>query len=313
MTTLYYNDAIFLQHDTGVGHPETAARLTAINNALTGDEFKNLRFLKAPHREDTQKNIQLIHTPALLAHILKTVPKHDYAVLDEGDTVISPDSAKAAFRAIDCVCDAVDHLLNQKATNAFCAIRPPGHHAMPSQAMGFCLFNTVAIAAEYARQHPSIKKVAIVDFDVHHGNGTQAAFENNPNVFYASSHEMPNFPGTGTPTHKGKGTIINVPLQAGETGESVRKKYSTLIFPALNAFKPDLLLISAGFDAHKNDPLSSIELDENDYHWLMQHLVKTAETFCEGRIISVLEGGYNLEALAQSVASHLTPLLQASS
>jgi acetoin utilization deacetylase AcuC-like enzyme len=176
--------------------------------------------------------------------------------------------------------------------------------------MGFCLFNNVAIAAEYARQHYHLERVAIVDFDVHHGNGTQAAFEKNPNVFYASSHEMPHYPGTGRPQDKGVGNIVNVPLHSGETGESVRKKYSTIILPALKAFKPELLLISAGFDAHKDDPLGSIQLVEDDYRWLTEELLAVANHCCEGRVISALEGGYNLKALGSSVAAHVKALMK---
>lgn len=309
MTTLYYSDAVFLQHDTGLGHPETAARLTAIDKALKGDKFNLLQRLNAPEREDTQKNIGLIHNPALLKSLLETVPKNDYAVLDGGDTILSPNSIDVAFKAVNTVCDAVDKIMTKKAANAFCAIRPPGHHATPSVAMGFCLFNNIAIAAEYARKKYGIKKVAIVDFDVHHGNGTQAAFEKNPEVFYASSHEMPNFPHTGYPQETGVGNIVNVPLHSGEAGESVRKKYSEIIFPALKAFKPELLLISAGFDAHKDDPLASVRLVEEDYRWLTLQLLEVAETFCEGRLISALEGGYNLEALGSSVAAHVSALL----
>ena len=310
MTTLYYSDALFLKHDTGLDHPETAARLIAIDKVLSTTKFKSLQRLKAPRRDDTYKNIRLIHTQQLLDTLLATVPKQGYAVLDEGDTILSPNSIEAAFRAVDCVCDAVDQVLTKQANNAFCATRPPGHHATPSQAMGCCFFNHIAIAAEYARKHYKIKKVAIIDFDVHHGNGTQAAFNTNPHVFYASSHEMPSFPGTGYPEETGVGNIMNVPLSSRETGESVRKKYSTLILPALKAFQPELLLVSAGFDAHKDDPLASTMLNENDYQWLTQHLLDIAETYCEGRFISVLEGGYNLEVLGQSVAVHLECLLQ---
>ncbi len=310
MTTLYYSDPLFLIHDTGLGHPETAARLTAIDKVLTTEKFKTLQRLNAPRRNDTKKNIRLIHTQQLLDSLLATVPKKDYGVLEGGDTILSPRSVEVAFRAVDCVCDAVDQILTKQAHNAFCATRPPGHHATPSQAMGFCLFNNVAIAAEYARKHYQINKVAIIDFDVHHGNGTQATFNANPQVFYASSHEMPNFPGTGHPQEIGVGNIINVPLHSGETGDSVRKKYNTIILPALRDFQPELLLISAGFDAHKDDPLASIMLDEDDYQWLTQHLLTIAETYCEGRLISVLEGGYDLEALSQSVAIHLECLLK---
>ncbi len=309
MTTLYYSDAIFLQHDTGFGHPETAARLTAITKALEDESFNPLQRLNAPEREDTETNIELIHDKSLLQTLKETLPKDDFAVLDAGDTILSPHSLEAAFKAVNVVCDAVDKVFQKKANNAFCAIRPPGHHATPVQSMGFCLFNNIAIAAEYARKYHLIKKVAIVDFDVHHGNGSQAAFDTNPDVFYASSHEMPNFPGTGRPQDTGVGNIVNVPLHSSETGESVRKKYRDIIFPALRAFEPELLLISAGFDAHKDDPLASIMLVEEDYAWLTDELLKIAKQCCEGRVISALEGGYDLEALGNSVAAHVQSLM----
>jgi acetoin utilization deacetylase AcuC-like enzyme len=222
---------------------------------------------------------------------------------------LSPGSEKAAFLAVGAVCDAVDKVLAGEADNAFCAIRPPGHHAEPDLAMGFCLFNNVAIAANYARRHYNIERIAIVDFDVHHGNGTQAVFYNQPNVLYASTHEMPNYPGTGYPNETGVGNIINVPLAAGDTGVEFRKKYNTIIFPALRKFKPELLIISAGFDAHKYDPLSSIKLVEEDFRWLTQELMDIADSNCKGRVISALEGGYNLNALAASVAIHVLTLM----
>lgn len=222
---------------------------------------------------------------------------------------MSPGSEKAAFRAVGAVCDAVDKVLTGQASNAFCAIRPPGHHAEPDLAMGFCLFNNIAIAAEYARCHYPDKRIAIVDFDVHHGNGTQAAFDKQPAILYISSHEMPHYPGSGYPSETGVGNIINVPLSAGDTGVEFRKKYNTIVLPALRHFKPDLLLISAGFDAHKDDPLASIMLVEDDFRWLTEALMKIADRYCKGRIISVLEGGYHLNSLASSVAVHVKILM----
>jgi acetoin utilization deacetylase AcuC-like enzyme len=222
---------------------------------------------------------------------------------------LSPGSKAAAYRAVGAVCDAVDQVLTDKVDNAFCAVRPPGHHAEPKRAMGFCLFNNVAIAAEYARQRHKLDRVAIVDFDVHHGNGTQAAFYHQPQVLYASSHEMPHYPGTGYPWETGAENIINAPLAAGDTGAAFREKYEGIIFPALTNFKPELLLISSGFDAHKDDPLASIKLVEDDYRWVTQELMEIAGRTCKGRIISVLEGGYDLNALASSVAAHVKTLM----
>ena len=221
------------------------------------------------------------------------------------DTVLSPGSKNAALRAVGAVCDAVNQIIRAQADNAFCALRPPGHHAEPRLAMGFCVFNNIAIAAEYVRTHYQLERIAIVDFDVHHGNGTQTAFYQQPQVLYASSHEMPHYPGTGYPNETGAGNIINVPLAAGDSGIEVREKYSRIILPALKAFKPQFLFISAGFDAHKDDPLASINLIEDDFEWLTRELMVIADAYSDGRIVSALEGGYNLKALAASVAVHV--------
>ena len=306
MRTLYYSHPDFLLHDTGEGHPECADRLRSIAKALDAPAFANLIRVVPPL--GTEQQIRLIHPRFHIEAIRAAIPEQGEHFLDL-DTVVSPGSEKAAFRAVGAVCDAVDKVFTGQADNAFCAIRPPGHHAEPDLSMGFCLFNNVAIAAEYARRYHHLERIAIVDFDVHHGNGTQAAFSNQPNVLFASSHEMPNYPGTGFPTETGVGNIINVPLATGDTGVEFRKKYNTIILPALRNFKPDLLLISAGFDAHKDDPLASIMLEEDDYRWITHELMDIADCFCKGRIISALEGGYNLNALAASVAVHVKTLL----
>lgn len=310
MTTLYYYHPDFLQHDTSAGHPESPARLQSIEQALQVPLFKNLTRITAPLHEQTEQRLHLIHQQAMIDRILKQkIRADDYFPLDY-DTILSAGSARAALLAVSAACDAVDKICTKQAQNAFCAVRPPGHHATPTQSMGFCLFNNIAIATEYARQHYQLQRVAIVDFDVHHGNGTQAAFEHNANVFYASSHQMPHYPGTGRPQDNGVGNIVNVPLHAGETGASVRKKYSNIIFPALRAFKPELILVSAGFDAHKTDPLAEIELVEDDYRWLTEEILAVANQCCDGRVISLLEGGYNLKALGNSVAAHVKALMK---
>ena len=306
MTTLYYSHNDFLFHETGAGHPECADRLRSISKALDSQEFDKLIRVSPPL--GTEHQIRLVHPSYHLEKILAAMPEKGHHYLDH-DTVLSPGSEIAAFRAVGAVCDAIDKVLVGEASNAFCAIRPPGHHAEPDLAMGFCLFNNIAIAAEYARCHYLGKRIAIVDFDVHHGNGTQATFDKQPAILYVSSHEMPNFPGTGYPSETGVGNIINVPLSEGDTGVEFRKKYSTIILPALRKFKPDLLLISAGFDAHKDDPLASIMLVEDDFRWLTEELMQIANNYCQGRIISVLEGGYNLEALATSVVVHVKTLM----
>jgi acetoin utilization deacetylase AcuC-like enzyme len=304
--TLYYTHPDFLFHETGPGHPECADRLVSIAIALEDPKFANLIRVSAPL--GTEQQIRLIHPASHIESIRAAIPKQGNSYLDH-DTVLSHGSEKAAFRAVGAVCGAVDKILAGKADNAFCAIRPPGHHAEPDLSMGFCLFNNVAIAAEYARRHYHLERIAIVDFDVHHGNGTQAAFYDKPYVLYASSHQMPNYPGTGYPTETGAGNIINVPLAAGDSGVEFRQKYSAIILPALRNFKPDLVLISAGFDAHRDDPLSSIMLVEEDFRWITQKLMDIADCYCGGRIISVLEGGYNLNALAASVAIHVETLM----
>jgi acetoin utilization deacetylase AcuC-like enzyme len=306
MRTLYYHHPDFLLHNTGQGHPECADRLRAIDKALSQPEFAGLIRVVPPM--GTEQQIGLVHPMEHIRRIRDAVPGQGLYHLDP-DTVLSPGSETAAYRAVGAVCDAVDQILSDKADNAFCAVRPPGHHAEPNHAMGFCLFNNVAIAAEYARQKYHLERLAIVDFDVHHGNGTQVVFYHQTQVLYASTHEMPHYPGTGYHSETGLGNIINVPLAVGDTGIEFREKYEDIIFPALNSFKPDLLLISAGFDAHKGDPLASISLMEDDYRWITQALMGIAGRVCKGRIISILEGGYNLDALAASVAAHVQALM----
>jgi acetoin utilization deacetylase AcuC-like enzyme len=304
--TLYYSHPDFLLHETGAGHPECADRLRSIEKALATPEFSSLIRQSSPL--GTEQQIRLVHPQSHIDAVLAAIPEQGKHYLDP-DTALSPGSRLAAFRAVGAVCDAVDQVLTDKADNAFCAVRPPGHHAEPRQAMGFCLFNNIAIAASYALHHYQLERVAIVDFDVHHGNGTQAAFYNQANVLYASSHEMPHYPGTGHPSETGVGNIINVPLAAGDSGVEFRQKYSDIILPALKSFKPDLLLISAGFDAHKDDPLASIMLVEDDFKWITRELMSIADGCCKGRIISTLEGGYDLKALAASVAIHVKTLM----
>ncbi len=306
MKTLYYSHPDFLTHDTGAGHPECADRLVSIAKALDTPQFADLIRVSPPL--GTEQQISLIHSLTYIETIRGAIPKQGKHFLDH-DTVLSSGSEKAAFRAVGAVCDAVDRILAGQADNAFCAIRPPGHHAEPDLAMGFCLFNNVAIAAEYARRHHHVERIAIIDFDVHHGNGTQAAFYNQPDVLYASSHQMPHYPGTGYPTESGAGNIINVPLAAGDTGVEFRQKYNGIILPALRQFKPDLVFISAGFDAHRDDPLASTSLEEDDFRWITHELMDIAGCYCGGKIISALEGGYNLDALAASVAVHVKTLM----
>ncbi|MBD9356590.1 histone deacetylase family protein [Methylomonas albis] len=308
MRTLYYSHPDFLGHDTGVAHPESVDRLHVIEQALSSPEFNGLQRVEPIIPADIQDKIGLVHSKAMIAKVLASIPTQGLANLD-ADTVVSPGSKQAALRAVAAVCDAVDKICSGQNARAFCALRPPGHHAMPDYAMGFCLFNNIAIAAEYARAQYELKRIAIVDFDVHHGNGTQAAFYEQPQVLYASSHQWPHYPGTGHPSENGVGNIINVPLPSGSGSEVFREKYQQTILPAVKAFNPELILISAGFDAHRDDPLASLDLLEQDYRWISNELIAIADTCCQGRIISALEGGYNLRALANSVAVHVSSLM----
>ncbi|MDD1611898.1 MAG: histone deacetylase family protein [Methylococcaceae bacterium] len=309
MTTLYYCHEDFLKHQPHFSHPESPDRLRSIETALQAPEFAKLVRKSPPLGEAQLEQVRLIHSQAHIDRVLRAIPEGSHQYID-GDTYLSHGSANAALRAVGAVCDAVDQIMTGKADNAFCALRPPGHHAEPNRAMGFCLFNNVAIAAEHARRQHAIRRVAIVDFDVHHGNGTQAAFAHQADVLYVSTHEMPHYPGTGYPSETGVGNIVNIPLMAGTGGAEFRHKISTIALPALRKFKPELLLISAGFDAHRDDPLADINLVEDDYRWITEELTGIAGEFCEGRIISALEGGYNLEALARSVAAHVGALLR---
>lgn len=309
MTTFYYSHPSFFDHDTGLGHPESPFRLRAIDTVLQRSEFSSLIKKEAPRANIEQ--IRLIHTQALIDHVFKALPKLGHANLD-ADTVISPASGEAALYAAGSVCAAVDAVFARQTDNAFCAVRPPGHHAEPHASMGFCVFNNIAIAAEHARKKHGVHKVAIVDFDVHHGNGTQAAFEKNPEVLYASTHQYPLYPGTGAANETGVGNVFNVPLAPGSGSKDFRAAMTGRILPAVDAFRPELVLVSAGFDAHRDDPLASLNLDEKDFAWITQELLLLAERHAGGRLVSALEGGYNLEALAQSVAAHVRGLLAAS-
>jgi len=310
MTTLYYTHEDFLRHQPHCSHPESPERLRSIEKALQAPEFAKLVRKSPPLGPAQRDQARLIHSQAHIDRVLRSLPEGSHQYID-ADTYLSHGSANAALRAVGAVCDAVDQLMAGKADNAFCAVRPPGHHAEPNRAMGFCLLNNIAIAAEYARQHHHLKRVAIVDFDVHHGNGTQAAFAHQAEVLYISSHQMPHYPGTGYPSETGVDNVVNIPLSAGTDGAEFRRKIATLALPALRQFKPELLLVSAGFDAHKDDPLADIELVEADYRWITEELTGIASEFCGKRLISALEGGYNLEALASSVAAHVGALLRA--
>ncbi len=308
MTTLLLTHPACLQHDTGYGHPERADRLRAIDDALAAPAFKTLKREQAPRAELAA--IERLHPEAYVEMIRASIPARDHKFLDI-DTVVSPGSWEAALRATGACISAVDRVMAGEADNAFCAVRPPGHHAEPSRAMGFCMFNGVAIAALHARAAHGAKRVAVIDFDVHHGNGTQAAFWADRDLFYGSTHQMPLFPGTGALDETGVGNIFNAPLKPGDDGDDFRAAFEARILPALDAFAPDFLLVSAGFDAHVRDPLAQLRLVEADFAWVTEKLVEAAGKHCGGKLVSTLEGGYDLEALASSTAVHVEALMGA--
>jgi acetoin utilization deacetylase AcuC-like enzyme len=310
MTTLVYADSLFQHHETGLGHPESPERMPAIERALAAPEFGKLLRRGAPRAG--LERVRLVHSEQLVARVLAASPRDGFGFID-ADTVLSRDSVDVALHAVGAACAAVDAVLAKEARNAFCAIRPPGHHAEPDQAMGFCLFNNAAIAAEHARKHHGIRKVAILDFDVHHGNGTQKAFEKNPEVLYASTHQAPWYPGTGRASETGVGNVLNVPLAAGAGSKAFRAALGERILPFIDRFAPELVVISAGFDAHRDDPLGDLQLTEADYAWATTELMMLADRHAGGRVVSVLEGGYNLDALGRSVAAHVRALLGAGS
>lgn len=299
-----YSHPACLAHDTGPGHPERPERLSAVTDGLHA-AFPQLDWHQAPRASRGQ--LLRAHSPELLDKVLETQP--DERMFLDPDTVLSPASAEAALRAAGAVVAAVDAVLGGHTTRAFCAVRPPGHHATASVAMGFCLFNNVAVGALHALAARGLERVAIVDFDVHHGNGTQDIFAQDPRVLFASSHQWPLYPDTGARTETGVGNIINAPLPAGAGSMDFRTAWSQTLLPAVEAFKPQLLMISAGFDAHRRDPLAQLQLESADFGWITAELVNLAERHCAGRIVSTLEGGYDLPALAQSSVAHVGALL----
>ena len=306
MSTLLFYHSAFLQHDTGIGHPERADRLRAIMHKLEGEEFFHLDRRVAPTA--TIEQLSRVHDKEYITEILHAEPKHGHAYLD-GDTLMSPGSGEAALRAAGAVCAAVDAVMRGEARNAFCAVRPPGHHAERDRAMGFCLFNNVAVGALQARTVHGVRRVAVVDFDVHHGNGTQAMFAADRELFYASTHEWPLYPGTGHPRETGLGNIMNLTMPPDAGSLEFRMAVEQELIPALDRFAPDLLMISAGFDAHRADPLASLNLVDQDYEWVTERLCGVANRHSGGRLVSTLEGGYDLAALANATAAHVRALM----
>jgi acetoin utilization deacetylase AcuC-like enzyme len=309
VTTALITHPACLEHDTGPGHPETSERLRAVLSALETPEFSDLLREQAPMA--TVEQLSRVHPQAYVEAILAIQPELGEPVYLDGDTVMSNGSAEAAARGAGGACMAVDAVMEGWARAVFVAVRPPGHHAEPSRPMGFCLFNNVAVAALHARATWGVQRVAVVDFDVHHGNGTQAMFEADPDLFYASSHQSPCYPGTGFPSEHGvANNIVNTPLHPRDGGPAFRAAWSGTILPALDAFAPGLLIVSAGFDAHAADPLAELRLENTDFRWITEELVKVADRHCGGKIVSVLEGGYDLNALAAAAAVHVRGLMR---
>ncbi len=301
-----------LAHEVPAGHPERPARLEAVLEGLKTQEFQSLVRLHAG--KSSRESLLRVHDGAHVDAVFRAAEAASSAggfVQIDADTVVSPGSAEAALRAAGAVIDAADLVMRKKCQSAFCAVRPPGHHAPRGRAMGFCLFNNVAIGALHVRSAYGLNRIAVVDFDVHHGNGTQEIFWNDANLFYASTHQSPLYPGTGNASETGiSGNIVNMPLEPFSDGAAFRAAYEGTIFPALEAFAPEFLFISAGFDAHKSDPLAQMNLDEDDFAWVTRRLCGIAAKVCNGRIVSTLEGGYDLDALANSAAAHLRALAE---
>ena len=299
---VYTHEACLL-HDTGPAHAERPERLRVVVDALR-DAYPHLDWRQAPIA--TRGQLLRVHSEHLLEAVLESNPA-ELMQLDP-DTLLSPRSAEAALRAAGAAVAAVDAVMIGAARRAFCAVRPPGHHATSDAAMGFCLFNSIAVAARHAIDAHGLERVAVVDFDVHHGNGTQAIFEHDRRVLYASSHQAPLYPWTGDRSETGAGNIFNATLPPGSDGALFRRVWGDRLLPAIDDFAPQLLLISAGFDGHRRDPLAELQLDAADFGWLSEALVALADRHCQGRVVSALEGGYDLDALAECSVAHLRAL-----
>ncbi len=308
MTTLLISHPSSLRHVTPPGHPERADRIRAVEQALEDERFALLQRVDAP--EGTLAQVALCHPAAYAQAIADSAPQEGLVQID-ADTIMSPGTLAAVLHGVGGAVHAVDEVMSGRVSNAFSAMRPPGHHAESDKAMGFCFFNNAAIAARHAQKVHGAERVAIVDWDVHHGNGTQEIFWGDASVLYASTHEMPLYPGTGAPSERGEhGTIVNAPLRAGDGTDVFRDAFESAILPRLNDFRPDLVIISAGFDAHWRDPLANINLKEPDFAWATQKLMEIADRHAGGRLVSILEGGYDLEGLSKSTAAHVNALMR---
>jgi acetoin utilization deacetylase AcuC-like enzyme len=305
MTTAYISHPDFMKHEMGHHHPECPERIQAIEDQLIQSRLdSHLKRIDPPLA--TEADITRVHSEDHLAFIKSKAPTSGYAMID-GDTIMNTATWNVSLRAAGAAIAAVDAVMKGEVNNAFCAIRPPGHHAEPHRSMGFCVFNTIAIATRYALEQYDLDRVAVIDFDVHHGNGTEAAFIDDPHVLMCSFFQHPFYPYSGL---EGGDNMVNIPLPASTSGKVVREMISKIWIPRLQEFKPQLIMISAGFDAHREDDLGQMGLVEDDYVWITQQLMNVANQTCEGKIVSCLEGGYNLSALGRSVVAHLKTLAE---
>ncbi len=309
MTTRLYEHSIFLEHEVPAGHPERPDRLRALNEALSHPNFAPLDRKEAPQANEDA--VLLAHPEEHLFAVMRAMPEDEDEINQlESDTYAGVKSLQAAFTGIGGAMAAVDDVISGSHDNAFVASRPPGHHAERMRAMGFCFFNNAAIAARHAQQKHGLERVAIIDWDVHHGNGTQDIFEADPSVLYCSTHQMPLYPGTGRKDETGVGNIVNAPLSANTGSDHFREAFKDRVLPAIRNFSPDLIIISAGFDAHHRDPLAQINLVADDFDWATGKLMDMAGDFSSNRLVSILEGGYDLEGLAESAGAHIYRLMK---
>ena len=297
----------YQNHNTGDGHPEKTDRVTAVIDNFKKLDDKNLVW-KKPSKFD-RSLLEITHNSDYINFVEKSFPKKGLSFLD-GDTIVSPGSKEATSDAVGSIITAIDGVQNNEFKNAFCAVRPPGHHAEKNRAMGFCIYNNVAVGANYLIDKYKLNKIAIIDFDVHHGNGTQDIFYNNEKVLYISTHQYPFYPGSGTEQEKGKyNNIFNIPLPAGTTSEEYLNAYESVL-KKIDEFKPSFILLSAGFDAHKDDPLAQFQLDSKDFYEITKRTLKLSKLYCDGKVVSILEGGYDLLALQESTEMHVKALLE---
>ena len=297
----------YQNHNTGDGHPEKIDRVTAVIDNIKKLNNKNLIW-KKPSKFD-RSLLEITHNSDYINFVEKSFPKKGLFFLD-GDTIVSPGSKEATSDAVGSIISAIDGVQNNEFKNAFCAVRPPGHHAEKNKAMGFCIYNNVAVGANYLINKYKLKKVAIIDFDVHHGNGTQDIFHNNKKVLYISTHQFPYYPGSGTEQEKGKyNNIFNIPLPAGTTSEEYLSAYE-FVLKKIKEFRPEFILFSAGFDAHKDDPLAQFQLESKDFYKITKRTLELSKLYCNGKVVSILEGGYDLNALKESTAMHVNALME---